>query len=157
MTDRKDTPQCRFCGWHVSQPCSSLKNVELQPLLACYDSSRRVVPGAMNRVDIIKEFEEKAECPSPEDFEAARKVLDDAPVPTEGRQMYCMDDYPVNPTHYNKWVIEPIEFISKNELDFNHGNAIKYLMRHRDKNGAEDLNKAKQYIDFILKYEYGVK
>lgn len=71
--------------------------------------------------------------------------------------MNLMDDYPINPEHYNKWTIEPIEFINKNKLDFNTGNAIKYLMRHRDKNGVEDLRKAKQYIDFIMWYEYGVE
>lgn len=64
-------------------------------------------------------------------------------------------DNATNPEHYNKWEIEPIEFISRNELDFNTGNAIKYLMRHRDKNGAEDLDKAIQYIQFIKWYTYG--
>lgn len=66
------------------------------------------------------------------------------------------DNTPVNPVHYNKFNIEPIDFIAQNGLDFLTGNAIKYLMRHRDKNGIEDLEKAEQYIKFIKKYEYGV-
>ncbi|QVV91969.1 DUF3310 domain-containing protein [Weissella tructae] len=32
---------------------------------------------------------------------------------------------------------------------------IKYLMRYQDKNGAEDLDKAIQYIGFIKELEYG--
>lgn len=32
---------------------------------------------------------------------------------------------------------------------------VKYLMRYQDKNGAEDLNKAIQYIGFIKELEYG--
>lgn len=32
---------------------------------------------------------------------------------------------------------------------------IKYLMRYQDKNGAEDLDKAIQYIEFIKELEYG--
>ncbi|MHD0286828.1 DUF3310 domain-containing protein [Weissella tructae] len=32
---------------------------------------------------------------------------------------------------------------------------VKYLMRYQDKNGAEDLDKAIQYIEFIKELEYG--
>ena len=49
----------------------------------------------------------------------------------------------------------PIECIDiTRHLDFNIGNAIKYLWRYKDKNGAEDLRKAIWYInDEISKYE----
>ena len=77
--------------------------------------------------------------------------FDPAPLPSPES-----DNTPVNPVHYNKFDIEPIDFIAQNGLDFLTGNAIKYLMRHRDKNGIEDLEKAEQYIRFIKKYEYGV-
>ena len=55
--------------------------------------------------------------------------------------------------HYKK-TIQAIEYIAKNSLNFNAGNVIKYISRYKDKNGLEDLNKAKHYIDFIINYEY---
>ena len=61
------------------------------------------------------------------------------------------------PKHYAKWVIEPITFVMKNKLPFAEGNVIKYVMRFRDKNGLEDLMKARQYLDLLIEEEYGVK
>ena len=57
-------------------------------------------------------------------------------------------------SHYKRYVIQPTEFIFKNGLGFIEGNVIKYVMRHREKNGKHDLLKAKHYIDLLLEYEY---
>ena len=57
--------------------------------------------------------------------------------------------------HYKRYAIQPTEFIHKNGLDFIQGNVIKYVMRYRDKNGKQDLLKAKHYIELLLEYEYG--
>ena len=65
-------------------------------------------------------------------------------------------DCQVGGTHYQK-AIQPIEYIEKNKLGFCEGNVIKYITRHKEKNGAEDIKKAIQYLEFILKYQYGVK
>jgi len=51
--------------------------------------------------------------------------------------------------HY-KMPIEPIEFIIKNDLGFREGNVIKYVCRHKAKNGAEDIRKAIHYLEMIL-------
>lgn len=56
--------------------------------------------------------------------------------------------------HY-KTGIEPIDFIEKNYLGFCEGNVVKYVTRHANKNGAEDVKKAIHYLEFILKYQYG--
>ena len=40
-----------------------------------------------------------------------------------------------------------------NQLPFAEGNVIKYIMRWRDKNGIQDLKKAKRYIDLIIELE----
>ena len=61
------------------------------------------------------------------------------------------------PEHYAKWEIEPITFIMKNNLPFAEGNVIKYAMRHRDKNGLEDIKKAIKYLKFIAEQDYGVE
>lgn len=59
--------------------------------------------------------------------------------------------------HYKDMNIQPIEYISSNELDFFQGNIIKYATRHKNKNGAEDIKKIKHYCDLILKYQYNEK
>ena len=57
--------------------------------------------------------------------------------------------------HYRSGSIQPIEFIHANNLGFMEGNVVKYVTRHLDKNGAEDLKKAKHYIELLLELEYG--
>ena len=56
--------------------------------------------------------------------------------------------------HYSKFKIQPSKFINDNKLLFAEGNAIKYICRHNAKNGKEDLEKAKQYIDMIIERDY---
>lgn len=56
----------------------------------------------------------------------------------------------VGGAHYTKWAIQPIEFIVKNAVPYREANVIKYTMRHRDKNGAEDIRKAIHYLEMIL-------
>ena len=55
--------------------------------------------------------------------------------------------------HYDM-PIQPTEFIFKNNIPFIEGNVIKYLCRHRSKNGAEDILKAIHYLELILEYDY---
>lgn len=50
--------------------------------------------------------------------------------------------------------IQPAEFIHKNGLGFLEGNIIKYVVRHKRKNGLEDLKKARHYIDLLMEMEY---
>ena len=57
--------------------------------------------------------------------------------------------------HYKRYTIQPTEFIHRNGLNFIQGNVIKYLMRYKDKNGLQDLQKAKHYIDLLIEFEYG--
>ena len=47
--------------------------------------------------------------------------------------------------HYAKYPIQPIEYIHANMLDFAQGNIVKLITRFRDKGGAQDLHKIKQY------------
>lgn len=60
-----------------------------------------------------------------------------------------------NPQHYQK-PIEPIKYMEDNFSDeaftgFLEGNIIKYISRYRDKNGVEDLKKAKNYLERLIK------
>jgi hypothetical protein len=66
-------------------------------------------------------------------------------------------DKQIGGRHYVNMVEQPSEFINKNKLQFAEGNAIKYICRHKDKNGKEDLEKAKHYIDMIIERDYPEK
>ena len=64
-----------------------------------------------------------------------------------------MADIIKEPPHYTKWKIEPITFIMENNIPFAEANVVKYVMRWRDKNGIQDLEKAKRYIDMVIEKE----
>ena len=59
-----------------------------------------------------------------------------------------------HPPHYNNATIETIEAIeSATGAGFEYylqGNILKYLWRYRYKNGAEDLKKARWYLDRLI-------
>lgn len=58
--------------------------------------------------------------------------------------------------HYKALPIQPVEFIHQNELGFIEGNIIKYVVRHKHKNGKQDLEKAAHYLRLLIEMEYGV-
>lgn len=69
-----------------------------------------------------------------------------------------------HPSHYTYGKIECINFIFDKDLDFALGNAIKYIVRAGHKSSAgmsdeektiQDLEKAKQYIDFEIEHIKG--
>jgi hypothetical protein len=52
-----------------------------------------------------------------------------------------------HPPHYKPGKFECIDVIEDLGLNFNLGNVLKYVWRHDQKNGLEDLKKARWYID----------
>lgn len=66
----------------------------------------------------------------------------------EFKAKFKQDDNVNSPTHYNVGKIEVIEAIEEWKLNFNLGNAIKYIARCEHKeNKKQDLEKAKWYIE----------
>lgn len=54
----------------------------------------------------------------------------------------------INPHHYKAAAgFQVIDVIEGYELNFPLGNAIKYVCRHSNKNGLEDLKKARWYLN----------
>ena len=45
----------------------------------------------------------------------------------------------------------------KDVASFYEGNIFKYVYRHRNKNGLDDLKKARNYLDLLMELEYGAK
>jgi aspartyl/asparaginyl beta-hydroxylase (cupin superfamily) len=64
----------------------------------------------------------------------------------------------INPDYYKNKTIETIEVI-RNELTSDEfrgylkGQIFKYLARHRQKNGIEDLKKAQWYMNYLVQFE----
>ena len=69
----------------------------------------------------------------------------------------------INPNHYKRGKIECIDAIESATINLDGvesylvGNIIKYLWRYDEKNGIEDLRKAKWYLEFLIKKREGEK
>ena len=77
----------------------------------------------------------------------------------ELRKLYSTEVHAkqVGGSHYQSFKIQPIEFIEANNLPFDEGNVIKYVCRHSFKNKAEDIKKAIDYCQRILKRDYNIE
>ena len=56
--------------------------------------------------------------------------------------------------HYIKYKIQPSEFVVENKLLYPEGSVIKYILRHQDKGGKQDLEKAIHFIEMIIERDY---
>ena len=56
--------------------------------------------------------------------------------------------------HYKSKAIQPVVYIHANNLGFCEGNVVKYITRHKEKNGAEDIKKVIHYCELLLELEY---
>lgn len=56
--------------------------------------------------------------------------------------------------HYKQFKIQPVEFIHANNIPYMEGCAIKYICRHKSKNGKEDIQKAIHYLKLLMELEY---
>lgn len=55
--------------------------------------------------------------------------------------------------HYVGMKTQPIEYIHQNNIGFIAGAIIKYVSRYKNKNGVEDLQKAKHMIEILIQLE----
>lgn len=58
--------------------------------------------------------------------------------------------------HYTSMVVEPIDIAYLNDLSAMQLKVLKYILRYKDKSGLEDLKKARDMINKVAQYEYGV-
>ena len=77
----------------------------------------------------------------------------DAPVPECPRTPSALDTQ-VAGSHYKDMVIQPVEFITRNNIGFLPGCVIKRVCRYRAKAGAQDLRKAIHELQLLLELEY---
>lgn len=62
-------------------------------------------------------------------------------------------DVQVGGDHYKKLPIQPIEYAMANKLDACQFNIVRYVTRFRDKNGIQDLEKARHTLDILIELE----
>ena len=83
-------------------------------------------------------------------------------IPTDSGQFTgfrVIHDNVNSPSHYQGINgLEVIEvhknFLTEEELrGYYKGNALKYLLRERKKNGLEDLKKARKHLDWLIELE----
>jgi hypothetical protein len=55
-------------------------------------------------------------------------------------------------SHYKDSKIQPIEYILENNIGYIEGNVIKYVSRWKQKNGVQDLKKARHYLDLLIEH-----
>lgn len=56
-------------------------------------------------------------------------------------------------SHYKDMPFQPISLITMLDLDFSQGNIVKYVSRHKLKDGVNDLAKAKHYCQMAEELE----
>jgi len=56
--------------------------------------------------------------------------------------------------HYKDMAIQPVEYIYRNGLPFIEGAVVKYVSRHREKGGRQDIEKAIHFLRLLLELEY---
>ena len=56
--------------------------------------------------------------------------------------------------HYRKYKIQPLDFIRANNIPHAEGEAICHIVRHADKRGREDLEKAIHWLQLIIERDY---
>ena len=52
--------------------------------------------------------------------------------------------------HYKDSAIQPWDYIISNNRGYLEGNVVKYVSRYKTKNGVQDLEKAKHYLDKLI-------
>lgn len=83
---------------------------------------------------------------------------------TQPEELLFVDDEPKTAwgkqeggSHYKDLKIQPMQYALDNKLDYAQANVVKYVTRHANKNGKEDLLKAIHNIELMIEYYYGDK
>ena len=66
--------------------------------------------------------------------------------------MYTVQKDPINPTYYDELFDKLLEskFTTEDLIKIDEFNVLKYVYRWRNKNGIQDLKKARWYLDSMI-------
>ena len=96
-----------------------------------------------------------------QDFAVPDTIVDIAEQPIPGKPIDGVEpiipgepDNVYHPSHYTQYkAMEPFTFFMLNNIPFAESCVCKYVLRWRQKNGIEDLNKAKRIIEMMIELE----
>lgn len=63
------------------------------------------------------------------------------------------NEYQVAGQHYRKTKIQHWDYAASNNFDYFQGQITKYVTRWKDKNGLQDLEKAKHFLEKYIEIE----
>lgn len=66
-------------------------------------------------------------------------------------------DQQVGGNHYKGMKIQPFTFAMANNFNAGQFGVLKYISRYKNKNGIEDLRKAKHFLELLAEEEYHEK
>lgn len=81
-------------------------------------------------------------------------IRDLEPAKTMSTEVGCSLDTQVVGSYYTDMVIQPAEYCEYNNIPALEAGVIKYVSRHMNKNGVQDLEKAKDLINMIIEMRY---
>ena len=122
-------------------PCDMVTNIKSKKFKEFWDDRAYHVP--RNSGVIMCGTHTVKQPNSPNDADQVQTKKDQSPL-----------DVQVGGDHYKGMAIQPIEFVFKNNIPAIEASVIKYICRHRNKNGVEDLKKARHLIDLLVEMEY---
>lgn len=149
---QSDIKKCKHCGVTFQRP--HLDSVPDDCCTRCHEEiAAKGWDEGEERIDRIAQSDASGDHYEHE-RQTAAKVSDDRPVCPE---CVAQDSDPVNhPAHYTNGAIECIDALEAATVNKRGieavctANAIKYLWRYESKGGAEDVRKARWYIDRLL-------
>jgi len=87
----------------------------------------------------------------PGQLKEPEKAIDTTGI--DGKPLSALDSQ-VGGHHYKDMKIQPIEFCYLNKIPVIESSIIRYVCRHKNKNGFQDLEKARHFIDILIELEY---
>ena len=167
VEQRKQAQELLFSlgyGWN----CGGTKEVRYlnMPYLYAYPRSKDMTFGRIeshssfiknrNKEITLQELRAMVNQEKDEPFLTPETTLNDQYAEIERARQSAYDKQEGG-SHYKKLAIQPMQYALANKLDYAQANVVKYVTRHADKNGKEDLLKAIHNIELMIEHYYGVE
>lgn len=117
------------------------------------DRARQVVFNKGHIVECKMPYDAEEFVPSAGEKQVKQDVLQEE-LNHVNLEVGCSLDVQVGGNHYKDMVIQPAEYCEYNNIPALEAGVIKYVSRHMNKNGVQDLEKAKDLINMIIEMRY---
>ena len=142
---------------HLEQSCSSGFGYLVAWSTGCFANVIQCGCGAEDAKEItLQELRDMVNQDQDEPFLTPETTLNDQYAEIEQVRQSAYDKQEGG-SHYKKLAIQPMQYALANKLDYAQANVVKYVTRHADKNGKEDLLKAIHNIELMIEHYYGVE